>query len=115
MASMADKPIANVTAVTAPTAGVMRRLEGLPERSQQSDQIGQSGDRVILCVAEGFSIAAQHAIHLRGPDRPCRRGRHAAPDPGDLEAEMFRAGDIEAIGRYEKHVIVFQSEPLLDQ
>jgi len=48
----------------------------LPERSQQSDQIGQSGDRVILCVAEGFSIAAQQFARA-GPTLSARQARRA--------------------------------------
>src|SRR6516225_3773347 len=55
-------------------------------------------------------------IHLRGPNRTGRQGCAAtAPDPGHLESEMFGAGDVESVGRNKYHLIVFQTERLLDQ
>src|SRR3974390_914030 len=83
--------------------------------SQQPNQIGQGRDRVILQVTQRFGIAAQQPIYLRGPDRTGRQWRAAtAPDPRHLEAEMFGAGDIESIGRNKHHLIVLQTERLLD-
>src|SRR5215469_14889065 len=84
--------------------------------SQQTNQIGQGRDRVILQVTQRFGIAAQEPIHLRGPDRIGRQWRAAtAPDPGHLEAKMFGAGDVESVGRNKQHLIVLQTERLLDQ
>ena len=66
--------------------------------SQQTNQIGQGRDRVILQVTQRFGIAAQEPIYLRGPERTGRQWRAAtAPDPGHLEAEMFGAGDVESV------------------
>src|SRR6516164_7649160 len=61
------------------------------------------------------SALPQRPIHLRPPDRPGGRGYPAAPDPRDLEAEMFRAGDIEAVRRDEQHLVGLETEPFLDQ
>src|SRR6516165_2156298 len=84
--------------------------------SQQTNQIGQGRDRVILQVTQRFGIAAQEPIYLRGPERTGRQWRAAtAPDPGHLEAEMFGAGDVESVGRNKQHLIVVQTKRLLDQ
>src|SRR6516164_9309389 len=83
--------------------------------SQETNQIGQGRDRVILQVTQRFGIAAQQPIHLRGPNRTERQWRAVAPDPGHLEAEMFGPGDVESVGRNKQHLIVLQTERLLDQ
>src|SRR5215475_6539699 len=88
----------------------MRVLGVWPIVLTTSDQIGQSCERVILGVAESFSIAAQQPIHLRGADRRCGRGQPAAPDPGDLKAEMFCTRDIKAVGRDKQHLIGLESK-----
>jgi len=73
-----------------------------------------------LCPGKGDLIAQiwrlkQLEYNLRGADRPRGHGNPAAPDPRDLEAEMFCAGDIETVGRYEQHLVVLQAQPRFHQ
>ena len=67
-------------------------------KSQQPNQFSQCGNRVILHIAQRFGVSPQQAIHLRGQDWTCRHACAAAtPNPGNLEPEVFRTDDVEAV------------------